>query len=168
MPTNRHPVRHPRRGQLSHEQELELWLGPSHRGSAFGSESERVAAWRRHRDRLMTVWAKHGTRPDGWWRYESPIPRPRGDTERSTLYVAGLLSEEERAELETWWRGRGNRISSSVMALVASSKVAAARRAHLRWADVPSSLVDRWQAGRRRRGKTIRSLEAAAGQPTPA
>jgi hypothetical protein len=83
MATNRSIVRRHRLGELTHEQEMELWLGPSHRGPAFGSESERAAAWLRHRDRLMTAWARHGRRPHGWWLYESSIPRPRYDTEQS-------------------------------------------------------------------------------------
>src|SRR5262249_13717056 len=34
-------------------QEMELWLGPSHRGSAFSDDEARRRAWFDHRDRLM-------------------------------------------------------------------------------------------------------------------
>jgi hypothetical protein len=43
-----------------------------------------------------------------------------------------------------------------------------AKRAHLKWAGVPRALIRKWTAERRRRGKTIRKLDAAAGDPAPA
>jgi hypothetical protein len=163
MGTNRTIVRRHRWGELTHEQEMELWLGPSHRGPAFGSEDERRVAWIRHRDRLMTAWAKHGRRPHGWWLYESPIPRPRYDTEQSTLYVAGLLTEQERAELIAWWREQYDSAWSPHFSHCEGPgrffKDAPGRRRHLRWADIPTQLLREWNAARRRRARTIRKLE---------
>ena len=61
-------------------------LGPE----AFKDEQERRAAWFAHRDPLMGYigkdagpgfYSQHGlpwgTRPSGWWSYESPGPRRR-------------------------------------------------------------------------------------------
>jgi hypothetical protein len=85
-------------------QEMELWLGAPDAGSSFSSEAERRRLWHEHRDRLMQYWGCHGHRPQSWWQYDSPIPFPGPDRERSTLYAANLLAEGERAELLTYWR----------------------------------------------------------------
>jgi hypothetical protein len=85
-------------------QEMELWLGPSHHGSAFASEEERRRLWTEHRERLMRWWGQDGHRPQAWWRYESPIPFPGYARERSTLFAAELLTKSERAALKTMWR----------------------------------------------------------------
>ena len=163
MATNRTPIRHPHRSRLSPEQEMELWLGPSHRGSAFGSREELEQAWLKHRDRLMTAWAKNGKRPAVWWELEAPFPRPF-EHEQSALYEANLLEPEERIELEHWWReqylrawgphffhceGPGRIFEGPI-----------ARRKHYAWADVPKSLLVQWTKERRRRSRTTRELEA--------
>jgi hypothetical protein len=141
---------------------MELWLGPSHRGSAFGSREELEQAWVTHRDRLMALWGKHGQRPAAWWEFEAPFPRPY-KRERSKLYEAGLLDEVERAELETWWReqylrawdphffhceGPGRLFSGAV-----------GRRKHYAWADIPTELVKKWSAEYRRRSRIIRRIK---------
>ena len=172
MPTDRKPLHRAHRSRLDAEQEMELWLGPSHRGSAFGSESERVAAWLKHRDRLMTAWAKHGKRPDGWWRYESPVPRPRFGTEQSTLYEMELLAPEERAELETRWREQFERAwDTNFFHCEGPGRFfhgAPARKRHYKWADIPASLLAEWSAARRRRGKIVRTLAEPASPAEPA
>src|SRR5262249_16205794 len=154
-----------RRGELTHEAELELWLGPSHRGSTFSSREELHQAWFKNRDRLMTAWAKHGKRPAGWWEFESPIPRPRYGTEQSVLYEAGLLSDAERAELEAWWREQFTRAQTADfwICLVRAPflKGEAARREHYRWMDLPASLRRKWTAEHRRRASTIQKLETS-------
>jgi hypothetical protein len=43
-----------------------------------------------------------------------------------------------------------------------------AKKAHLKWAGVPHSLIRKWTAQRRRRSKTVRALEEAGEQPKPA
>jgi hypothetical protein len=164
MATNRSVVRRHRRGELTHEQEMELWLGPSHRGPAFGSEDERHVAWLRHRDRLMTAWAKHGRRPHGWWLYESPIPRPRDGTEQSSLFEAGLLTEAESAELLADWREqferayRPNFFHCDGPGRLFSGAIA--RRKHFEWADIPKPLIRRWTEERRRRSRKVERLKA--------
>jgi hypothetical protein len=40
MATNRHPIRHPHRGRLTHAEEMTLLYGPEPRWSAFQSEVE--------------------------------------------------------------------------------------------------------------------------------
>ena len=155
----------PLRRRLSPDQELDLWLGPCVAG-AFASDDERRAAWIRDRDRLSALFAAPGKRPMAWWQYEAPIPWPGIERQASTLYEAGLLGDEERAELERDWRqeyddaqdpefwiclGPGERLEG-----------AAARRAHYRWADIPRSLVKRWTAERKRQARTIRQLQDAA------
>ena len=171
MATNRTPIRHPHRSRLSPEQEMELWLGPSHRGSAFGSREELEQAWLKHRDRLMTAWAKNGKRPAVWWELEAPFPRP-SEHEQSALYEANLLEPEERVELEQWWReqylrawgphffhceGPGRIFEGPI-----------ARRKHYAWADVPKSLLVQWTKERRRRRKVIREFEGASPAETTA
>jgi hypothetical protein len=104
MPTNRHYVRRPRRCELNGEQEMELWLGPSHNGTAFSSDEERLDAWLHHRPRLMAWHAQNGRRPYAWWRYESPIPYPGDERRQSALFEAGLLEEKEARDLVTWWK----------------------------------------------------------------
>src|SRR5262249_48026781 len=79
---------------LSPDQSQELWLGASYDRSVFASEEERHAAWRKHRDRLMTLWGKGGRRPLAWWCYEAgELDYPGYDFERSTLFEAGRLTE---------------------------------------------------------------------------
>jgi hypothetical protein len=98
MPTNRHPIRHPRRGRLNHAQEMTLRYGPEPRWDAFRSEEEHRDAWLRNRDHMLAGY-RHGRRPQGWWRFETSLKYPGYDHERSTLFDADLLAPEERAEL---------------------------------------------------------------------
>jgi hypothetical protein len=46
----------------------------------------------------------HDRRPAAWWQFEATFPYPGYDHEQSTLYEAGVLGEEERAELVAAWR----------------------------------------------------------------
>jgi hypothetical protein len=143
---------------------MELWLGPSHRGSAFGSREEMHQAWLRHRDRLMGAWAKHGKRPAGWWEFEAPFPRPF-EREQSTLFEANLLDPEERAELVAWWHREFERAwEPHFFHVDGPNRVfegAVARRKHWNWADIPASLLKEWTARRRRRGRAISELAKA-------
>jgi hypothetical protein len=150
---------------LSHWQELELWLGPSHRGSAFGSRGELHAAWLRHRDRIMAAWAKNGRRPQGWWEFEAPFPHPDYECERSTLYEAGLLGEEEKAELAAWWREQFERtFKPHFFVCDGPGRIfegAVARRKHFAWADIPRRLIDEWTRERQRRSNPRRDEKSS-------
>ena len=53
MPTKRIPLRRERRGRISADQEMSLWLG--HPPDAFVDEDERRELWERHYDRLMDL-----------------------------------------------------------------------------------------------------------------
>jgi hypothetical protein len=91
-------------------QEMELWLGPSPRiGSTFSDDEQRRQLWVENRIRLMQLFAHNGRRPLAWWRYESPIPWPGFNLERSTLWTANLLGTAEKRELEKHWREEFNR-----------------------------------------------------------
>src|SRR5262245_7613604 len=105
MPTNRLPLRRPRRGLLSGDQELALWLGASsNRPPPFESEDEARELWHRHRDRLMAYFSSHGRRPMAWWWFEGPFPYPGFEHETVALLEAGLLSEDEKTEIVGRWR----------------------------------------------------------------
>jgi hypothetical protein len=137
---------------ITREQEMELWLGAPDAGSSFASEEERSAAWFRHRDRLMAMWATGGKRPVAWWQYEAPaeLYYPGPDYERSTLFEADLLSESEKAELLAYWRREFDRANAPGFSHCAGpGKFFAgeeAREAHIKWADIPPTLVEEWTA----------------------
>jgi hypothetical protein len=121
---------------------MDLWLGPSSNfPPAFDSDEQRRELWFRNREWLMEQRGSHGRRPLAWWRY---------DRERSTLYEAGLLAEEERAELLAYWRHEFNRAHGRDFFYCAGPgrilHGAAARREHFRWADIPRALVAAWRA----------------------
>jgi hypothetical protein len=121
---------------LSYDQLQELWLGPSHDGSYFGSTEELEQAWQTHRDEVMRLFGRSGRRPQAWWCFDAPelgLQWPGFDRERSCLYDNGVLDEGEVAELVRFWRREFDRDR---------------KPAHLNWADVPHSLRRQWQAER--------------------
>jgi hypothetical protein len=148
---------------------MELWLGPGHRGSAFGSREELQAAWLMHRERLMQLWAKGGKRPAAWWEFEAPFPRPF-EHEASALYAADLLGEQERAELVSRWRREFERAQRPGFFYCGGPgcifEGAIARRKHYRWADIPKSLLVQWTKERGRRRRTIRKLATTTVEET--
>src|SRR3954447_18569012 len=80
---------------------MERWsleLGEDERRPAFANEEERRAAWEYHREALLAR-ERPGSRPRAWWEYDAPIRWPGYDRETVALYEAGLMSEEEIAEL---------------------------------------------------------------------
>lgn len=138
MPTNRAYVRRPHRTRLTASQEMALWLGegPLDDPQPFASPAARKAAWLRHRHRLIgTLPSSPGRRPLAWWQYDAPIRWPGYDAERSTIYEAGLLGDDERAALEAEWRREFD---------FARRLPAAERRARHSWADIPRELLRRW------------------------
>jgi hypothetical protein len=146
-------------------QEMDLWLGPSHHGSTFASEEERRRLWVENRDRLMRLFGQDGCRPMAWWRYESPVPFPGLNLQRSTLYEHGLLGEAEARALVADWRTEFVRACEPDFAYVAGPgeiyQGATARQRHFTWADIPSALVEQWQAAR----QTNRSKRSSAKGP---
>jgi hypothetical protein len=128
-------------------------------------------AWVRNRDRLLPGY-RHGRRPAAWWRFESPIKYPGYDREQSTLYAAGLLTEEESAELVGWWSEQYTRAQDPNFFYCRGPgdilKGAIARREHYKWADIPRALLRQWTLEYRRRDRVVRKLKAAPEQPVPA
>jgi hypothetical protein len=84
-----------------------LLYGPADRwNDAFADEREVYEAWNQHRAQILSYY-RNGRRPWAWWALEAGELRFPGQTrERAVLYEAGLLGEEERAELVAHWRAR--------------------------------------------------------------
>jgi hypothetical protein len=147
---------------------MELWLGPSHHGSAFESDEHRRAAWFRYRDRIMQRWGRGGHRPQGWWMYEAPegLWYPGHDHERSVLYTAGALTEEEARELRERWREEFDRSWEPHFSFCAGPEKIftgdAGRVKHCLWADVPPDLYEEWMAERQRSAGVIGESEEAS------
>jgi hypothetical protein len=156
-----------------------LLSGPADRwDDAFAYEGEVYEAWNQHRAQILSYY-RGGRRPWAWWAFESATPFPGHDRERGVLFEAGLLGEEERAELVAHWRARFVQAQQpGFMFCVGFAKPsdttatwlkgAAARRAHYRWAGIPRSLLKEWRTQRRRRGRIVRELEEATTSPEPA
>src|SRR5262249_37910165 len=118
---------------------MELWLGPSQRGSRFRDEAELREAWAKNRNRLMERWGSSGRRPMAWWEFEAGDLRyPGYDRERSFLFERGLFADAERAELVPHWREEFDRAHSpGFFHCAGPGKFLdgdAARRAHFAWA----------------------------------
>jgi hypothetical protein len=131
--------------------------------------------WERHRD-LMMARAVAGRRPEEWWEYEAPIPRPRdSEDEAPVLYEAGLLSAAEIAELMPRWREHYDKANKPDFCFcIGHAKPgdtfaswlegAAARRAHYRWSGIPREIIKKWDAERVRRARAIRKLKRASAE----
>ena len=131
---------------------MALWMGEGPLGDPqpFASPAARKAAWQRHQHRLIgTLPSSPGRRPLAWWQYDAPIRWPGYDAERSTLYEAGLLGDDERAALEAEWRREFD---------FAQRLPAGDRRAHYAWADIPDELVRRWATKKKPRLPGHRTL----------
>ena len=153
--TRRTPIR--RHSRLTHEQQMSLEWGC---GNAFADDDDRHAAWERHRDHLMAK-CDDGWRPQAWWDYDSPIPRPRLEYQKAALWEAGLLVPKERTTLEQRWRedfDKANRPDwfghcagqkpGTTQALWLHGEEG--RAAHYAWAGIPRTLVKRWTTSKRR------------------
>src|ERR1700687_3814217 len=102
MPRSRRRLR-ARVGDLTPDQEWELLQGPNLReGSAdFADDEAREEAWCANRESLLQL-VNEGTRPWGWWRYESGLEEghwPSGH-EAEWLRKQGLLTPWEAQQLE--------------------------------------------------------------------
>jgi hypothetical protein len=132
-------------------QEMELWLGASHRGgSAFVDDEHRRKAWFENRDRLMSYWACNGHRPFAWWKYESPVPWPGFGLAKSTLWSAGLLETSEARALEESWQREFDRSRAPNFTFDDGPRGVltgwAAHVAHLVYCDIPAALAEQWAA----------------------
>jgi hypothetical protein len=141
---------------------------------AFETDEERREAWEQHCDRLMAQ-CDDGWRPQAWWDFDAPFPRPRDSNyAKAALWEAGLLFAEEAAMLEARWREKFDRAQAPDFQFCTGHDPKrncaawlngdAARRAHYRWAGIPHALIKRWS---RQRGRTLRRL-ANAPAPSPA
>jgi hypothetical protein len=111
-----------------------------------------VAAWAAGRAVVMRLWGSHGRRPQGYYEFEFKDPRPAYAVERSTLWrVSGVLSEAERAELESEWRREFD---------AAKGKGARERREDYEHHDIPAELIERWKSERRRERRAPPMAEA--------
>jgi hypothetical protein len=163
------------RRSLSHGQEMFLLYGPADRwDDAFADEAEVCEAWNYHRARILSHY-RSGRRPWAWWAYEARVPHP-GNHQASTLYEMGVLSDEERAELEHWWREQYLRAwGAHFFHCEGPGRIfegPIARRKHYAWADIPRDLLKRWTRERRRRRRIIHALKAVGAvepaEPPPA
>jgi hypothetical protein len=141
---------------LSSGQMMELWLGtnPS-AGSLFNSREELEQAWTEHRDELMARWGSHGRRPMIWWELAAgDLKYPGYAHERSFLWRAGVLTADERAELEAEWKTAFAEAVAPEFTLNDGNGILVgdcARAAHYAHHDIPDKLVKRWSAAARRR-----------------
>jgi hypothetical protein len=110
----------------------------------------------------------------GWWEFDAPnlgLRYPGPDLERSVLWHAGLLGEDERLALEADWRREFERSQQPGFFVCSGPGKfydgAVGRRKHFRWCDLPSELIQRWSAGRRHATQTFRQL-LDQGQEKPA
>jgi hypothetical protein len=150
MPTNRRFVRRHLRRELTGDEEMELWLGPGRGGSLFASREDLEQAWLANRDKVEAAHAHPGRRVAGWWEFEgAALGLTRNyDCERSMLWRAGILSADERAELEGEWRkefARAHQPGFVTHGRGGMLKGEEAIAAHLAWADVPAELVKTWE-----------------------
>jgi hypothetical protein len=132
--------------ELTDEQRMALASG--HWEDAFASEDEARSAWFAFRASFMAT--NPGTRPSGWWSFESPIPRPQYLSQAPVLFDApDLLEPAERAELAAWY-------ARSEVPIAAQAKSARDYHTRCRRAGLPMKARRRWP------GETAEDL--AAGQ----
>lgn len=83
--------------ELTTDQYWELLIGP--RGadvSAFESTAEARAAWRTHREDMLSV-CPAGQRPEGFWKYEARGKRQPGERDDVALIRLGLAGAADVA-----------------------------------------------------------------------
>lgn len=176
--TKRTPIHRINRG-LSWSARMEFELG--FKGENFSTWDEYRAGWERFRHILMAQ-LEWGFRPAAWWDFDAPIRRPRDhDYDEAALWEAGLLTPEERTQLEARWRQHFNDANEPdwVGYCIGHAKPGdtfatwlhgdEGRRAHYKWAGLPRPLIKKWTAEHKRRvkrrSKTIRQLAESAQEP---
>src|SRR5262245_11047629 len=125
---------------LSYSQLEELWLGCPHDGSNFATTEELLDAWVRGREVVMRLWGSGGRRPQGWWQLDPEarmLEYPGYSRERSYLWRAGVLSEQERGAAEAEWRAAYDAVKG---------KSARERREAFEHYDIPRELTRRWSS----------------------
>lgn len=104
--------------------------------SPFEDEDHRRAAWRRHREHLLTVWKIPGRRPAAFWDYD--VARPADAVgEAEAVYRLPDTTAAERQAIEAHWLQR-----IEVALLHATSTAAARELAADSWG-VPLAFFDR-------------------------
>jgi hypothetical protein len=156
---------------LSAGQKMELIYGPnSSLGSLFKSREELVQAWAACRDELLER-ANAGRRPAGFYEFEFDGRRPPYDTERSTLWRMGLLTADEKAELEREWKAAFQEAQPDDFTLNDGGgeilRGDCARAAHYAHHNIPRELLRRWEKAERRRRARHASWLAARGEQQP-
>jgi hypothetical protein len=137
----------------------ELHLGPNRMGSVFADREELEAAWRQYGPEVMAM-MRPGRRPLGWYEFDAPKTlRLDSEREASILWRAGIVTGEERLELEQSWRVEFEQAFTR-------GYDAKRRRERFRWADIPHELVEAWTAERKRNSKTIRRLAVDTNERT--
>ena len=103
--------------------------------------------WQKHRAWFMDGCV--GTRPEEWWLYEQGREPP--ENEAQVLYAMCELRGEELAKVMKWWR-RAYEEANEVLDVGGSfgtvRKTPAQRQAYLDHYDVPTELVEKWDAER--------------------
>jgi hypothetical protein len=150
---------------LSHNARNWLLYGFDERWrDAFASKEEYEATWWAHRDELMQDRAA-GRRPMGWWHVEARRPYPGYDFEKQYLFEHKLVDKAERAELLKEWREQFAKAQqpnfTHTMGPGRIFKGEEARAAHYAWANIPVTLIKKWEAERSPADEVIE-------QPTPA
>ena len=166
-----HQVRTITGAGFSAGEKMELQYGPNPtQGSLFSTREGLESAWVACRDELLER-ANPGRRPAIWWELEASglgLEWPGYFNERSYLYKAGVLSAEEKAELEREWKAEFEVAQKANFLLNDGSGEIlmgdCARQAHYAWADIPRELVKRWTAAARRRRARARGASPAKVQ----
>jgi hypothetical protein len=154
----------------THKQQMALQFGyAAEWADAFRSQEEFRDCWQRHREQLMAGYPA-GRRPLAYWALEAgDLEWPGHDYERSALWEAGRLNDDERGELERTWRQEFERARSPDFWLSVGGQILkgeAARRAHYEWADIPAELIERWSAEPLEPAAAITESDTVASLPS--
>ena len=109
-----------------------------------------LACWEKHRERLMRS-AGPGRRPSVWWRYDQGREPPSRDEEGALLWRMGELQGAELAQVVKWWRIHYD-----------DAHEMDDRTTYWRWHEIPSELVRKWDAEKRKAVPRIQELKAAS------
>ena len=88
-----------RRGLTADERKDLGHPATSRRPAPFASESERRAAWQRHRDELMAA-HQPGERPQAWWAFESGAPPSLREPIPTYAWLDRQVAEQAAARVD--------------------------------------------------------------------